>query len=329
MNMIKTYTLENDFLKIKCLNLGAAITEFIVKDKDIDIILAHSDNDAYKTNFGSHGVVVGRNANRIENAEVLINNAKYNLEVNNFHNNLHTGTNGIHFKYLDVKEAKNSLIFSTVIKHLEDGFPGDLNIKITYELIDNKFKISYEAKSNMDTIVNVTNHSYFNLNGIGSSNVHNHNLLINSNFYMPNNEFGFPTGEIINVKNTGFDFTTNRLIKDNLEKDDDQIKQFNGIDHNYLINNDDNDFVASIVNDDDSITMNVYSDQSAMHLYTANHFPDDLTIGKNNEPYPHHGGVAFETQLSPNSLQMPWLKSPILKANDIFESYTTFEIITK
>lgn len=328
---LKIYTLENETLKIDCLNIGAAILNFNIKNPSVkrDIVLGHQKLEDYISNPGNLGVVVGRNANRIEGAKITINDTTYNLEVNHFHNNLHTGSEGLQFQYFDVYEEENKLIFTTKIKHLQDGFPGNLDVKITYTLSNNTFTINYEAVSDRDTIVNLTNHSYFNLNGQDYSNVYEHRLYINSNFYMPNNEFSFPTKEIRASENTPFDFSNKTQLKNTLLNDFPQIKKFNGLDHNFLINDSDNLLIATIQSDDNKVAMNVYSDTSAMHIYTANHFPDESTNAKLGKHYPLHGGIAFETQITPNALNMPWMKNAILKANEKYTSYTSFEINIK
>lgn len=325
-NTLKTYILENEFLKIKVLNLGGAILSFEVKNgnETLDIALGHRELDDYILNPGNLGVIVGRNANRIENATVDINNIRYDLEVNHFHNNLHTGSKGLQYTYFDVEEKDSELILSTTVKHLSDGFPGNLELKVHYILNDHTFTIKYDAVSDEDTIVNITNHSYFNLNGQDASNIYNHNLKINSDFYMPNNEFSMPIKSILESKDTSFDFKDSKNIETCLSSQDDQIKNFAGLDHNFLINNSSDDFVARIENG--NISMTIHSDVNAMHIYTSNHFPELSTLNKSEKHYPLHGGIAFETQISPNSMMMPWMKSPLLKKGEHFKSYTSFTI---
>lgn len=328
-NKIKLYTLENDKYKVVISNLGATIINFFTKDKDgneVDIVLGHKNLEDYISNPGTLGSVVGRNANRIENANIIINKIQYNLEVNDNHNNLHTGSAGVQFKLFTVDEYEDSLIMKVSVKDLEDRFPGNLDITVVYRLDNEGLLVMYDAVSDMDTIINLTNHTYFNLNGQDNSNIYNHDLYVNSNLFMPNNEFSFPTREILSNKDTPFDFTKKTNLKEALNSDYPQIKNFNGMDHNFLLNTPSYYHVACLSNEDNDIKLNVYTNLNAMHIYTANHFPDESTLGKNGMVYPLHGGIAFETQLSPNSMQMPWLKSPIVKANERYQSFTKFKV---
>ncbi len=325
---IQTYTLENETHKVVISNLGAAIINFIIKrdDADIDVVLGHQDLESYEENPGNLGVVIGRNANRIEDASVTINDLKYDLEDNHFHNNLHTGSKGIQYKVFDTKQFPNHLEMTTSVKHLTDGFPGNFAIRVKFTLEEDTLLINYEALSDEDTIVNVTNHSYFNLNGQDGSNLYNQDLFVNAKFFMPNNEFSMPTKEILSVDNTAFDFTQERNLKDSLLSKEEQIDNFSGLDHNFLLTNDDTHLAASLINNDNHLQLNVYTSLPAMHIYAGNHFPDEQVIGKNNTVYPLHGGIAFETQLSPNSMMMPWLRSPLLKVNTKYDEWTAFQL---
>ncbi|NLY62568.1 MAG: galactose mutarotase [Erysipelothrix sp.] len=326
---INTYILENDLLKIEISSLGAAILKFIVKKPDnseVDIVLGHKNLADYITNPGNHGVMIGRNANRIENAKVTIDDKTYDLEANDFANNLHSGSNGLQKRLFDLADvSQDHLVLKTKIQEFSDGFPGNLFVTITYLLKDNELVIKQEATTDKKTIVNICNHSYFNLNGQDNSTIDNHNLYINSNFYMPNTKESIPTKEIKASLDSPYDFTRNPLLKDHLHMNYAEVIRTKGFDNNFLINNDQNDLVAKLYSKQSGISLSIHSDLSAMHVYTGNHFPDP-TIGKSNLAYPKHGGIAFETQLSPNSLNMPWLKSPILNVDEVYETYTSFKI---
>lgn len=322
---IRLYTLENNTHKIIISNFGAIIRSFIIKDVEgdaIDVVLGHLSLEDYRINNGTFGAVVGRHANRIKNAFVEINEQKYQLEVNHFNNNLHTGKNGLQYQFFDVEENDNSLVLTTTINHLEDGFPGNLDVRVTYELHEDTLSITYDAVSDADTIVNLTNHSYFNLNKNHNDNLYNHNLYINSELYMPNDEQSLVQKEILSSKNTPFDFSVRTNLEDALRSSHIQVKPFNGIDHNFLLDIHKSNHVVTL--DNGLLALSINTDLPAMHVYTGNHFPD--TIGKHNQKYPLHGGIAFETQLSPNSLQMPWLQSPRLKKGEHFSSQTSWTL---
>ncbi len=328
------YTIENSMgTKLVLSDYGATIVNIFIKDGNdelIDVALGHLAFEQYIKNSGNLGCVVGRNANRIENAQIDINNIKYDLEVNDGPNNLHTGSNGLQTSLLKVDCGVNQITFIKIVKHLEDGFPGNLYIEITYTLTqDNQIVINYMAKSDQDTVVNLTNHSYFNLNGQDQSSIYNHKLKIDANFYSPNTKDSIPTGEIVKVENSDFDFKDFKYLKQPLNSQNEQIKSFNGIDHNFLLNGSGLRNVASLYNPKNNLLLEVITDKNAMHVYSANHFPDDSTINKNNLKYPLHGGIAFETQTVPNALNMPWLKSPLLLANNLYKTTTIFKFSVK
>ncbi len=328
---LQLYTIKNEKLEINIANVGASIINLFVKDKNnnkIDIALGHLDLEHYLKNSGNLGCVVGRNANRIKDAQVVINNKYYHLDKNDNNNNLHTNTNALQYQIFDLKNInEESITLSTLIPHLSDGFPGDLNLDVNYSLFNDTLTITYNAYSSEDTIVNITNHSYFNLNGQDESNIYDHTLFVNSNFYMPNDQESLPTKEILKVNNTPFDFREESNLKKHLLNDDLQIKMLNGIDNNFLLNCCDDDLAASLYSDKYKLRLNVYTDMPALHIYSANHFPDNNTVNKNNLVYPLHGGIAFESQFSPNTPNTPWLKSSLLKANERFKSTTKFQII--
>lgn len=327
---LKLYTLENEKLKINIANIGASIIDVYIKEAKnaIDIALGHLTLEHYLENSGNLGSVVGRNANRIEKAQITLNGQVYYLDKNDNNNNLHTNKNALQYQIFDVKNFSNeSITLTTCIKHLSDGFPGDLHLDVTYTLNNDYLIINYFAESNADTIVNVTNHSYFNLNGQDESNIYNHKLFLNADFYMPNNEESLPTKEILKVADTVFDFSEEKELESVLKSDDSQIKMLNGIDNNFLLNCCDDDLAASLYSEKSKIRLNVYTDMPALHIYSANHFPDKNTSNKNNLVYPLHGGIAFESQFSPNTPNTPWLKSSLLKAHDKFNSTTKFQFI--
>lgn len=328
------YTIENkNGMKVVLSDFGATIINIFVKDKNdnlVDVALGHLSLEQYESNPGNLGCVVGRNANRIEAAEITIDNEKYKLETNDGDNNLHTGSAGLQTRLFSATTNNNHIMFYTTVGHLEDGFPGNLNVEVKYSLSeDNELLIDYRATSDRDTVVNLTNHNYFNLNGQDESSINKHQLKIDANFYSPNTKDSIPTGEILNVKATDFDFIESTSLKKPINSDAKQVRDFGGIDHNFLLNNTGYRKVANLYNPNNSINLEILTDRNAMHVYTANHFPDIETINKDNLTYPLHGGIAFETQTVPNALKMPWLKSPLVKANEIYETSTGFKFSLK
>lgn len=328
------YSIENSKgTRLVLSDYGATIVSLFIKDINgqvIDVALGHLSFNEYIKNSGNLGCVVGRNANRIENGKLEINGVIYDLEINNGPNNLHTGTKGLQTSLFEADYEDCQVSFMKIVKNLEDGFPGNLYVEVTYRLTeDDQIIIEYMAKSDKDTIVNLTNHSYFNLNGQDESNIYDHKLKIDANFYSPNTKDSIPTGEILKVENTDFDFRDYKSLKQPLHSSSEQIQSFNGMDHNFLLNGNGVRKVASLFNPKNNLLLNVLTDRNAMHVYTANHFPDSETINKNNLKYPLHGGIAFESQTIPNALNMPWLKSPLLLANDLYKTTTIFKFSIK
>lgn len=333
--VVSLYTLENDNgMKVVLSDLGATVINIYVKDKDdkvVDVALGHLSFDQYKTNAGRYGSTVGRNTNRIEDAKITINNKTYELEKNEGNNNLHGGSNSLSSKLFETKQkADNEISFYTRLKHLEDDFPGNLDVEVIYKLTDdNQLSITSKAKPDQDTIVNMTNHSYFNLNGQDGSDILDNTLEIDSSFYNPNTSQALPTGEILKVDNTAFDFRQAKTLKEALTSDHPQILKLKGLDHNFLLNNTGFRKVASLYSPKSEITMEILTDLNSMNIYSCHHYPEEGAKNKNNVVYPKYGGIVFETQLVPNSLKMPWLKSPIVLANELYETTTAFKFITK
>lgn len=314
------YTLKNEFLKINITPIGAAIVDLIVtvNNTPIDVVLKHNKLSDYLTNDGNLGAIVGPNANRIENAMININHQEYSLEANEGKHNLHSGQSGFQFKIFDVVEQNdNHIILSTLHPHLEGGFPGNLYTEVIYTIQDKTLLIEYKAKSDHDTIVNLTNHSYFNLNANHQKTIDNHELMINSEFYAPNRPDGIPTGELLSVTKTPFDFQRSTLIGPQLKQDHSQLKQHNGFDHSYMLNGQYFRNVAELSNQESKLKMIVATDCPTMHVYTSNHFNEQ-------SKYPLHGGICFETQMIPNAFNTPWHIQPLLKANETYHSKTSF-----
>lgn len=207
---VYAYTLTNkNGLTAQILNYGGIIRKLIYKDTDV--VLGRDTMEEYLNNEGYFSALIGRNSNRIKKSEFELNGKVYKLFANDGKNNLHGGKVGFDKKlwYAEtIDEEEPSLVLSTISPDGEEGFPGTVNVQVTYTLTnDNSLKIYYVGQADADTILNMTNHAYFNLNGHSSGSVENHLLWVDSNFYTPNADDCIPTGEILSVKNTPFDFT--------------------------------------------------------------------------------------------------------------------------
>ncbi len=318
-------------MSVSILNRGAIVKNLFVKDKNgkmTDVVLGHGDASEYEKNPGYLGAVVGRYANRLEDGEMIICGKKYKAGINEGRNSLHGGIVGFDKKMWDAEpcgsDTEPSLKMKLFSPDGEEGFPGNLSVAVTYTLTaKNALSIRYEAQCDKDTVVNLTNHSYFNLGGYDSGAVDDNILTLPCSFYTPNNNECMPTGEILSVDGTAFDFRKPKKLHEAFESEDEQIKMFCGIDHNFIIDGEGMRLCAAMENPDNGITMKVYTDMPAMQIYTCN--DDELKGGKNGSKYGLHNAVCFETQYYPNSMKYSHFPSPVLKAGDKYDFTTYFE----
>lgn len=326
---IYEYVLDNGKgLSAHILNYGGIIKKLIYNN--IDVVLGRDTFEEYLDNDGYFGAVIGRNSNRIENSEFELNGKVYKLYKNDGANNLHGGKNGFDKKVwnveiLDVEEP--SIILSIVSPDGEEGFPGEVNVKVTYTLTaDNSLRIHYEGATNADTVLNMTNHSYFNMNGHSSGSIDGHTLWIDSDFYTPNTDECMPYGEILSVKGTPFDFKTDETFSERFKSNHPQITMFNGFDHNIVLNGRGYRKVACLKGDKSDISMEVYTDRVGVQLYTGNML-DENRVCKDNAVYVKHSGVCLETQAFPNSMKYPHFPNGILMKNEKYDSVTAYKFI--
>ena len=324
---VYAYTIKNkNGLSAEILNYGGIIRKLIYKD--VDVVLGWDNFDEYIKNSGYLGALIGRNSNRIENSEFEINGKIYTLFPNDGNNNLHGGQIGFDKKIWDVEtldEEEPSLILSLISPDGEEGFPGTVSVKVKYTLTnDNGLSIHYTGVCDQDTVLNLTNHSYFNLNGHSSGTVDNHLLYVDSSFYTPNNDECLPTGEVLSVKDTPFDFSEEASLGEKINSDYEQIKKFGGFDHNFILNGRGYRKVAECKGDKTGITMEVYTDQTGMQIYSGNGIEEGHQC-KDGASYKKHNAVCFETQGFPNSLKFSHFTDVILKKGAVYDTTTTYK----
>lgn len=312
------YTLENNFLKVCVCDLGATLTKLIDKKTNIDLVLGFDDDQGYINNGGNYlGASVGRNANRIGDAEFMLNGVSYKLTVNDNMNQLHGGFNNFYYKRWEVKEVKNDEIKLTLFsKDLEEGFPGNLNAEVTYKLEDNNLVWTYSGQSDKDTVFNMTNHSYFCL---GEDNCLNLELKVHTDNYSPTNEYALTLDKTKKVEGTPYDFREFTKIGDNLKKLE------NGIDNNYSWEVIGDKLMSELKND--RLQLNVYSDLPDMHLYTSGNLTP--CMGKYGKEYDRFSAVCLECQFYPNGINYEGFIKPILKKNEKVSHYIKYEVISK
>ncbi len=331
---IKKISLENKNKNIASfINLGAIWTNMFIKDKDgiyRDVVQGFDDIKSYENNYPHFGSPIGRYANRISNASIIIDGIEYKLDKNSGKHNLHSGID-----YWDKRiwkfeafenENGNNVTFTLFSHHLDQGFPGNAKISITYTLNDeDALIISYKFISDKTTALNLTNHSYFNLDGIKSDSILDHFVKINANTYNYLDESSVATNIIRNVENTPLDFRIEKKIGKDINQDFDSLKFSNGYDQNFIINKNVNEKYKSLSqacsarSENSGIKMEVYTDLEGVQFYTSNYLDIDIP-GKNGIIYKKRSSFCFETGHLPNAINIKEFESPLVCAN---EEYTT------
>jgi aldose 1-epimerase len=335
---VKMFSITNsNNLTAKLTNFGALLISLFVPDKNEkldDVVLGFDTLEKYFTNdicyFGS---TVGRNSNRVKNASFNLNGVTYNLDKNEREkNNLHSGFNPYNKRLWDytIDNSNNSVSFNLISPDGDQGFPGEFNITVTYTLTDdNELKIEYNGKSNKDTIANMTNHSYFNLAGHNNGTTMNQNLWINANKFVEVDNELIPTGKLVEVNNTPMDFTTSKKIGNEIDADFEQLKLTGGYDHAYAINKTNNGIekIAILSDKNSGRTMEVYTDSIGVQFYAGNFIENNKVVGKENCMYKNRSGICLETGFLPDSMNQENFVSPVLKANEIYNTTTIYKFV--
>ena len=318
--------------EITITNYGAKIVSLMVPDNEgnlRDVVLGHPSIEEYITSEEPYfGAICGRTANRIANGRFSLDGKEYKLAVNNGPNSLHGGLKGFNAVVWEVKKVSdNSIELFYLSEDGEEGFPGNLSVWVTYTLNDdNSFDIIYQAKTDKTTILNLTNHSYFNLSGEGDPYIGDHILMINADNYLPTDSTSIPYGDAVTVKGTPMNFLEPTEIGARINEDFEQLKFGKGYDHTYVLNkNSDNEFsfAGYCVSPKTGIKMDIYTTEPGMQLYTGNWMTGGFEAKSANR-YPERSAVCFETQHYPDSINKPDYPSVVLKPGEEFNSKTSF-----
>lgn len=326
------YTLQNDFLTAKISTFGATLVSLIVKNKkgkSYDIVLGYDDVQSYEQQSSYIGSIVGRCCNRIASGRFKLNGQTYQLTQNEGNNHLHGGFFGFNKKLWSATAInENSLKLTYLSNDGEENYPGELTVAVIYSLRKNKLCIDYLAKSDRDTLCNLTNHTYFNLNGYDSGDILNQEIQILSDKFTEDNEHFLPTGKILSVENTPMDLRQLTPIGKYLESDFYQIKQAHGYNTNYLLKeNLDDELVhfATAYSPESGIKLTAYTNMPCIEYYTGSYLNGNVS-GKNNMPIKNYYGFALEPQFAPNAINMNNLAKPILLKENPYHSQTIFEL---
>jgi len=329
---ITLYTLRNaQGMQAQVINVGANMVSLRVPDRKgqlDDVVLGSDKVSDYLS--GRYSAVIGRYANRIGNARFMLDGQEIRVTRNAGDNHIHGGRRGFAKVRWDSEIVQQSgqaaVQFSYLSKDGEEGFPGNLSCRVTYSLTpDNALKILYQATTDKPTVVNLTNHAYFNLAGAGSGKVYDHVLRINADFYTVSDQSLIPTGEVHLVKGTPLDFTAARPIGARIE----QLQQPRGYDHNYVLNNWDNTLrpVAEVHDPKSGRVLTLLTTEPGVQLYTANHFRN--VRGRQGKTYNQHGAFCLETQHFPDSPNKSHFPSTVLRPGQEFASSTVFHFSTR
>ena len=335
---ITLYTLTNaNGVEVDAMNYGGIIVSIRVPDRKgqfADIVLGHETLEGYTPNPPYLGAIVGRYANRIANGTFTLDGKTYTLPKNDGPNTLHGGVDKTFNKVVwdgEALKGKPGVTFTYLSKDGDDGWPGNLKVRVTYTLTnDNELVIDYEATTDRATPINLSQHSYFNLAGEGNGDILNHELMLNADRFTPVDKNLIPTGELRPVKGTPLDFTKSTRVGERIDSDYDQIVLGHGYDHNWVINRKGDGLVlaARMYEPTSGRVLEVSTTQPGVQFYTGN-FLDGSVTGKKGHVYKRRYGFCLETQHFPDSPNHPDFPSTILRPGETFRQKTVFKFSTK
>ncbi len=325
------YWLENSKgMKAGVINYGAILVNLFVPDKDgdfADVVLGFDTLEPYFDNGSFFGAVIGPNANRVGGASFMLHGRRYQLDVNDSQNNLHSHRDlGYHKRVWEATEEESSIRFILEDQDGSMGFPGNKKIQVTYHLTeDNELKIAYEGVSDKDTIINLTNHTYFNLSGHDKGQIYDHVLELKASAYTPVTSSLIPTGEIASVKGTPFDFLKAKRIGDEIDKDDEQLKIAGGYDHNWVIDGEIGVIrqFATVTDPVSERCLKAYTDLPGVQFYAGNFI--GRQTGKGGTVYDVRSGLCLETQYFPDTANKPAFPQAVFGPDKSYKSMTIYQ----
>jgi aldose 1-epimerase len=328
---VDIYTLKDGAIEARILTYGGIIQTLKVPDKNgksADVVLGYDTLDGYtsgpKPNPAFFGALIGRYANRIGGAKFTLDGQTYHTPVNDGPNTLHSGPHGFDKVVWKAKEIPHGVELTYVSPDGENGFPGTLTAVVRYTLVGKDLKIDYSATTDKDTVVNLTNHSYFNLAGQGNGDILQNQVKINASRYTPVDDNLIPTGELASVQGTPFDFRKATAVGARINDDNEQLKKGHGYDHNWVLDNGGKFAEAAEVYEPTSgRVLTVITDQPGVQFYTGN-FLDGTITGKDGKVYGHRAALALETQHFPDSPNHPKFPTTELKPGQKYHEVTVF-----
>jgi len=334
---VNLFWIENQGIKAAFTNYGGRLVGLWVADKNgkpTDVVVGMNSAAGFKSATEPYfGATIGRVGNRIGKGKFTLEGKQYRVPLNNGKNALHGGVKGFQDVVWDaVKTNENTLVFSYVSPDGEQGFPGNLKVKVTYTITDdNSVKMEYEATTDKTTVVNLTNHAFFNLNGEGNGTILNHELQIYANEFTPVDEGLIPNGELKAVKNTPFDFTSKHTIGERIETKDEQLKFGKGYDHNYVLNGTKKNglnHAATISGDKSGIVMDIFTQEPGLQFYSGNFMQSKNTF-KSGSKDDFRTAFALETQHFPDAPNQPKFAPIVLKPGQKYHTVSYYQFSVK
>ena len=331
---VDLFTLTNrNGMEARITNYGGIVTTLTAPDRNnkyADVVLGFNDLDSYLKGHPYFGALVGRYGNRIAKGRFTLNGVEYKLAVNNGENHLHGGIKGFDKVVWTARSMRTklgpALSLTYVSKDMEEGYPGNLTVKVVYTLTNNnELRIDYSASTDKDTVTNLTHHSYFNLAGEGNGDILNHQLLLKANRFTPTDAGSIPTGELRNVQGTPFDFLKSTSIGARINQDEEQLKFGGGYDHNWVVNGRAGTLrqAASVYESTSGRVMDVWTTEPGIQFYTGN-FLDGTLTGKSGKAYARRNGFCLETQHYPDSPNKPKFPTTTLRKGATYRSTTIY-----
>lgn len=327
-------SLDNGILKADVTNYGAALVSLWVPDRSgrlMDVVMGYDTLEDYVGQTCYAGVIAGRCANRIKNSRFVLNGEEFLLDQNEGKNHLHGGLKGFGKVVWDIESyGEDHIILRYRSPDGESGYPGNLDCTAEYRLKDHRVEIRYTGITDRDTVMNLTNHSYFNLNGHAGGTIKDHLVSIAADQITEMDSESCCTGAFVSVDGTPFDLRKPEKIGDKLSEKHPQMDYGKGFDHNFVFNEAGDSSIpsADLFSLDSGIGMRVYTDLEGMHFYTGNHL-DGTIRGKGGTVYPRFAALCFETQHFPNAINIAHFPSPAIKKGEEKRSMTVFEFYTK
>ena len=328
---LKEYTLSNEKITVNVINRGGAVKNIFVKGKNgevQDVVLGYDSAEEYVDDYTiiCYGALVGRYANRIINAKFELNGKTIELEKNNGEHHLH---GKFTYRFLDSKiVSDNSVEMTLVSTPEEEGFPGTLTLTVTYSVTEEGgLVIDYKAVSNEDTVVNVTNHSYFNLNGQKGEGIEEHILTLNADSFTSLTAQRILTGEIMSVDNTSFDFRKGVKIGEAIKGKDEQMAILNSLDHNFILS-DEKEYkhAGNLYSQETGISMDIYTTEPGCQVYMKKEYEKEVVKVEKNRK---HTALCIEAQHFPSSVTFPNFPSTVLRKGDTYRQTTEYRFSVK